>query len=59
MKTKDKRKVQDLGKIIAEYMASGKSLADFRNEHMFKDYAEFGDEKLREIASQYFLDHLK
>lgn len=59
MKQKDYIKVKDLEKMIDEFIKSGKSLTDFRNENMFKEYSECGTHKLKDIAAQYFLDHLK
>ena len=59
MNKKDQKKVDDLGKVMDEFMKSGLSVTEFMKEHIFKEYSEDGDKKLEDIAAQYFIDHLK
>ena len=54
-----KQKAEALERVIGEYLKSDKTMSEFIKEHMFKDYSEGGDKKLEEIATQYFIDHLK
>ena len=59
MKKKDKKSIEDLDKIIEEYMNSGKTMSEFIKEHIFKEYGESGNKELADIAADYFLDHLQ
>ena len=59
MHKKEKAQIKDLEDAIDKYMKSGKSISEFIKESMFNDYTKYGDKELKEIATEYFLDHLK
>lgn len=60
-KNKDSKleeKINTLNDVITEYMKSGKGLNEFVHEHVYKEYIETGDEKLKEMAIDYFLEKM-
>jgi len=59
MNKQDQEKVDTLSKSIYKYLDSKMTISDFIKTHIFKEYSESGDESLKDIASEYFLEHLE
>ena len=56
MNNKDKAK--KLEETIKKYIDSGKPINEFIKEEVFKEYSKSGNKKLKEIAEEYFIEHL-
>jgi len=54
-----KVKLDDLMRVIDGYEPDGdKSFAEVVNEYIFKEYGEHGNPELKDLAIEYFTEHL-
>lgn len=54
-----KEQIKALDEMIDEFIKSGMSASEFMREHMFKEYSKTGDDKLKEVSIDYFMDKFK
>jgi len=54
----DKEKIKNLANSYKDFADSGKTLSDFIRERICIEYSITGDDDLKDIASEYFLDQL-